>query len=500
MTRCVAAAGLALLSLCGISCRSSGVVKIGSKEFTESVILGDLAAQLAGTAYPAVTHLKALGGTRVLWDAIVNGDIDLYPEYTGTISREILSGKNLQGDNAVAETLAHYGIRMSGSLGFDDSYALGMSESAAARLNITKISDLRRHPDLHFGFSNEFMDRSDGWAGLRRHYLLPQRNVSGLEHQLAYRALESGAIAATDLYTTDADILYYHLRVLQDDEHFFPKYTAVLLYRADLVRTAPQAVQAILRLQGRIGPQAMTKMNEQVKLEGVPPEKVAAEFLAGSLSVRPAVESHGLLERLLLRTREHVFLVSVSLLSAIFIAVPLGVLAFLQEAPGQVILAVVGIIPTVPSLALIVFMIPLLGIGNVPAIVALFAYSLLPIVRSTHAGLKDIPLPIRESAETLGLPRLACLRLVELPMASRSILSGIKTSAVINVGTATLGALIGAGGYGQPILTGIRLNDIELILEGAVPAALLALVVQGLFDLLEIIVVPKGLRVKPEGY
>ena len=153
-----------------------------------------------------------------------------------------------------------------------------------------------------------------------------------------------------------------------------------------------------------------------------------------------------------------------------------------------------GVIQTIPSLALIVFMIPLLGIGNVPAIVALFLYSLLPIVRNTHTGLKDIPTPVRESAEALGLPRGARLRLVELPMAARSILSGIKTSAVINVGTATLGALIGAGGYGQPILTGIRLNNLELILEGAVPAALLALGVQGAFDLLELILVPKGLR------
>ena len=100
-----------------------------------------------------------------------------------------------------------------------------------------------------------------------------------------------------------------------------------------------------------------------------------------------------------------------------------------------------------------------------------------------------------ESARALGLPPLARLRLIELPMASSMILAGIKTSAVINIGTATLGALIGAGGYGQPILTGIRLDDIGLILEGAVPAAVLALVVQGLFDLAEKVVVPMGLRV-----
>jgi osmoprotectant transport system permease protein len=163
-----------------------------------------------------------------------------------------------------------------------------------------------------------------------------------------------------------------------------------------------------------------------------------------------------------------------------------------------VILAIVGIVQTIPSLALLVFLIPFLGIGGLPAMVALFLYSLLPIVRNTYAGLHDIPIQIRESAEALGLRAAARLRLVELPMAARAILAGIKTSAVINVGTATLGALIGAGGYGQPILTGIRLDDLGLILEGAVPAAVLALLVQGLFELAERWLVPRGLRLKGE--
>ena len=131
-------------------------------------------------------------------------------------------------------------------------------------------------------------------------------------------------------------------------------------------------------------------------------------------------------------------------------------------------------------------MIPWLGIGAKPALVALFLYSLLPIVRNTATGLRDIPVSLRESAEALGLPARARLLRIELPMASRSILAGIKTAAVINVGTATIGALIGAGGFGQPILTGIRRDDLSMILfEGAIPAALLALAVQGAFDLAE---------------
>jgi osmoprotectant transport system permease protein len=143
-------------------------------------------------------------------------------------------------------------------------------------------------------------------------------------------------------------------------------------------------------------------------------------------------------------------------------------------------------------------MIPLLGIGFKPSIAALFLYSLLPIVRNTYAGLQNIPPHIRESAEALGLPPQSRLWLVELPIASRTILAGIKTAAVMNVGFATLGALIGAGGYGQPILTGIRLDDIGLILQGAIPAAGLALLVQGLFEVAERVVVSKGLRLEVE--
>ncbi|MEJ2387408.1 MAG: ABC transporter permease [Chromatiaceae bacterium] len=187
---------------------------------------------------------------------------------------------------------------------------------------------------------------------------------------------------------------------------------------------------------------------------------------------------------------------AISLSAAVLVAVPLGIAAARRPRWGHVILGLVGIVQTIPSLALFVFMIPLLGIGGPPAVAALFLYSLLPIVRNTHAGLTGVRAEVRESAEVLGLSANARLRLVELPLAARSILAGIKTSAVLNVGTATLAALIGAGGYGQPILTGIRLDDLGLILQGAVPAAALALLVQGLFELIEPLVVPRGLRLK----
>lgn len=333
-----------------------------------------------------------------------------------------------------------------------------------------------------------------GWPALRARYGLPHGDVRGLDHDLAYRGLAAGDIDAIDVYTTDAEIAYYGLRVLADDRGHFPHYGALVLYRLDLRDRAPRVVAALDRLAGRIDEATMSRLNAAAKIERVAEARIAADFVSATFGIRTEIVEDGFARRLLDRTLEHLGLVAVSLAAAIVVAIPLGIFAARRPRLGQAILAVVGIVQTVPSLALLVFMIPLFGIGAGPAIVALFLYSLLPIVRNTHAGITDVPAPLAESAEAMGLPAGARLRLVELPIASRAILAGIKTSAVINVGTATLGALIGAGGYGQPILTGIRLDDTALILEGAVPAALLALVVQGAFDAAERRLVPRGLR------
>lgn len=472
-------------------------LKIGSKKFTESVILGEIATQAAKRSDKNAVHLKELGGTRVLWDALLKGDIDIYTEYSGTIKQEIFSGK-FSTDHELINALAKLNIKMSRSLGFNDTYALGMKRSLANKLKIESISDLSKHSALHFGFSNEFMDRNDGWKGLRETYNLPQKSVSGLDHDLAYRGINSGDIDVVDLYSTDAEIDYYDLKVLKDDRYFFPEYKAVFLYRRDLEDKSPRALAEILKLEFAIPDSTMIKMNEKVKIEGETERTVAAEFIQNYFGFRGTFEKETVISRLWENTKQHLYLVSISLFAAILISVPLGIISYKKKKYGNIILSVVGIIQTIPSLALLVFMIPLLGIGSGPAILALFLYSLLPIVRNTHSGLQSIPEQIRESALAIGLPAGARLRLVELPLASRSILSGVKTSAVINVGTATLGALIGAGGYGQPILTGIRLDNISLILQGAIPAALLALIVQGAFDLLEKVIVPGGLKIKQD--
>jgi osmoprotectant transport system substrate-binding protein/osmoprotectant transport system permease protein len=478
--------------------RTLPVVKIGSKAFTESVILGEMVSVLVNNAGAQPVQRRELGGTRVLWNALLKGDIDIYPEYTGTITQEILAGQGIDGEDGIRKALATQGIMMTSSLGFSDNYAIGMKKETCEKLHITNISDLRKHPELRLGFSNEFMDRTDGWPGLRKHYGLPQKHVYGMDHDLSYRGLEAGSIDATDLYSTDAEIQYYDLCVLKDDLHYFPVYSAVILYRKDLTQRAPKVMAELSKLEGQITESAMTEMNALAKLGKIPESRIAADFLVKKLSIRGRTRIDSVVERLWQHTLEHLYLVGISLIAAILVSIPLGIIASKRPKIGQVILGFAGLVQTIPSLALLVFMIPLLGIGGPPALAALFLYSLLPIIRNTYVGIRDIPSDIGESAEAIGLPPRARLWLVELPMASRAILAGIKTSAVINVGTATLGALIGAGGYGQPILTGIRLDDIGLIMQGAVPAALLAVLVQGVFELAERFFVPKGLRL-PQG-
>ena len=468
-------------------------VAVGSKSFTESVVLGEVAAALARDAGADVRHRREVGGTRVVWGALLRGDLDAYPEYTGTLAEELFAGQDVSTPERLAAALADVGVRATQPLGFNNTYAIGMTEARAAALGVETVSDLGAHPALRLGFSNEFLDREDGWPGLRRAYRLPHADVRGLDHDLAYRALAAGDLDAVDLYATDAEVAYYGLRVLRDDRAFFPRYDAVLLYRADLAERAPAVVDAWGRLAGSLSADSMAALNGRVKVGGETEAAVAASFVR-RLGVDVEVATVGRAGRVWQRTQEHLALVGLSLAAAIAVAIPLGVAAAKVRWLEGPVLGVVSVAYTVPSLALLVFMVPLLGIGAPPALAALFLYSLLPIVRNTHAGLVGIAPDLAESAAALGLPGGVRLRRVELPLAAPSVLAGVQTSAVINVGTATLGALVGAGGYGQPILTGIRLDDVGLILEGAVPAAVLALAVQGLFSLAGRVLVPRGLR------
>ncbi len=465
-------------------------IVVGSKKFTESYVLGEIAKTTLQNAGFAAEVRQGMGGTIILWQALQGGEITLYPEYTGTIDEEILKTKQPLSTDQMGALLRQRGVGMTGELGFNNTYALVMRRDRAAKLGIGKISDLRNHPDLIPGLTHEFLDRQDGWTPLSARYGLQMRNVRGIDHALGYAALANGSIDLKDAYSTDARIAENDLVVLDDDLHFFPQYKAVFLYRLDM---DTRAVAVLETLVGTLDEARMTRLNSEA--ERTKNYALAAALYFGQKTVSPSNDLIGNIERWTLR---HLELVGASLFLGIIAGIPLGIRASRPGPVSNFILATSGVIQTIPSLALLALLVPLpfFGISPVTAIFALFLYSLLPIVRNTATGLQDIPMGVRESAAALGLEPHAQLWKVFLPLASRTILAGVKTSAIINVGTATLAALIGVGGLGEPIISGLNLNDYNTILQGAIPAALLALLVQFFFDGLDRIFVPKGLRLK----
>ncbi len=497
------------LLLVNIAPASAPTLRVGSKAFTESYVLGEIAKRTLENAGFTVEHKQGRGKTGIVWEALKSGAITCYPEYTGTISEELLKVKGDITTGEMQKELEPFGIGMTGELGFNDTYALAMRKEQADRLNIHKISDLKSHPDLRVALTHEFLERKDGWKPLAARYGLNMASVVGVEHTLGYDALLAGKADIKDAYSTDAMLASGSFTVLQDDLGYFPKYKAVFLYRLE----APiKAIVALRTLEGRIDETRMIRMNSEAEKtkdfataaglffdHGFLNSTAATAEKKSTASGAPASADWVVfLHKLSGWTLRHLELVGISLFFAILVGVPLGVVAGRPGPISQIILGVTGMIQTIPSLALLALLvsIPLLGIQIQTAILALFLYSLLPIVRNTATGLQDIPITMRESAIALGLEPMAQLRKVYLPMASRTILAGIKTSAIINVGTATLAALIGQGGLGEPIVSGLAINDNRTILEGAIPAAILALLVQGGFDLLDRVLIPKGLRLK----
>lgn len=494
----------------GSAC-AAPVLNVGSKRFTESYILGEIirhTAQSAGEA--GAVHQRGLGNTAIVLSALRTGSIDVYPEYTGTIAREILKLDDVPALPELNARLAPLGIAVSVPLGFENTYALAMRTDDARARGIARLSQLQTHKDLRLGLSQEFLGRSDGWPGLKRAYDLPFASPRGLDHGLAYEAIAGGQVNVIDIYSTDAKIDKYGLTVLADDRHFFPRYEAVLLHRADLPLRLPATWAAITKLAGRIDDAAMRRMNAAAELEGKDFAAVAAEFAVRASGASATMESRGaapsdLWHKLFAPDfmrlgAEHLALVFASLAASVVLGLPLGILAAKRPMTRGLILGASGLVQTIPALALLAFLISLTGrIGAAPAFIALTLYALLPIVRNTHAGLSQIPRGMKQAAQSLGLAPGTILHRIELPLAAPTIWAGVRTSAVINVGTATIAAFIGAGGFGERIVTGLALNDHVTLLAGAIPAAALALVVEALFGWGQRLATPRGLRVASSG-
>jgi osmoprotectant transport system permease protein len=473
---------------------ASQTIKIGSKHFHESYILAEIMAQLLEDSGFKVERKYGLGGTLICYQALVNGEIDIYPEYSGTIEQAILKLPQLVSYEQLQNLLLQkHSLELLDTFGFNNTYALTVRAELAKQQQLKTLSDLRSHPNLRYGLSYEFIKRTDGWGALARAYGLTARPV-GMEHVLAYPALAQNQIDVMDVYSTDAEIQKYGLVMLQDDKGFFPNYLAAPLVRGDL----PQEAKAILtKLVGKIDEPEMQRLNAEVALSGKSISETAGGFLK---KIGQSKDAAALPENkwwtLAHRTWVHLKLTALALLAAMLLAIPFAVLIYRLPGISRPIMYIVGLLQTIPSLALLALMIPFFGIGVKPALIALFLYALLPILRSTFAALNAIDPILRKVATGMGLTVWQRLRYVEIPLASPNILAGIRTSAVILIGTATLAAIIGAGGLGEYIFTGVSLNDPYIIMWGAIPAAILAIIVELTFEGVEKLIIPKHLLQK----
>ena len=479
-------------------------LRIGSKRFTESYILAQVMAQVAATHTATPPRvLQGLGNTAIVYEALRSGSIDLYAEYAGTISLEILKSPTAMSVPQMQQALAALGLGVGVPFGFNDGYALTMRDAQAEQLGIRTLSDLARHPGLRLGLSNEFIGRADGWGGLVREYGFRQ-TPSGLDHGLAYDAITRGHTDVIDIYTTDAKIDALGLRVLVDDRNYFPRYDALILYRLDVPQRFESAWSALQKLTGSIDEKAMIAMNARAELEGAPFDVIARDHLSKSAgqgnaapqgldgTASPASTNKASFWSKLFGpdlwrlTWQHISLVGFAVLIAMLVAIPAGVLVSARPRAKALVLAVTGLLQTIPSLAMLAVLISMTGrIGTAPALLALTLYALLPIMRNTCTGLGEVPGGLRLSAMALGLTSRQSMQLIELPLALPAIVAGVRTAVAIAIGTATIAAFIGAGGYGERIVTGLALNDHELLLAGAIPAAALALLSELVFEGLE---------------
>ncbi len=510
---------LALLTHAGASAEPPSQderIVIGAKNFAESRLLAEIMAQLIEARTDLRVERRAnLGGTTVVFSALRSGEIDLYPEYTGTGWSVLLSRRDPVSDPLRAfvgvqrEFEERWDLRWLDPFGFSNSYALAMPRERAEALGIRRISDLSDHAQaLRVGFSHEFLERDDGYPGLSTTYSLTLPDSRGMEHGLAYQALADGELDMVDTYTTDGKLARYDIRLLEDDRHFFPPYDAAPIIRGETLRAHPELSPVLRRLAFAISDEQMRALNHAVEVERRSFEEVAREYLVerellDDVSVQShAADTRGVLALLwdrrgetLSLVLEHLALTGIAVLLAVSLAVPMGLWLTRHERWAGPVIGTTGVIQTIPSLALLAFMIPIpgLGLGKTSAVVALLLYALLPIVRNTHAGVRGVDPELTEAARGMGLRDAQVLRLVELPLAVPTIMAGIRTSTIISIGVATLAAFIGAGGLGDPIVTGLQLNDSRLILAGALPAAALAVIADALLGRLERALTPRGL-------
>lgn len=510
----VASAGLVALRAQSRAIDLARPVVVGSKPFGESYLLAEMFAQIMEARGVPVSRRFGLGGTEIVFPALQQGAIDVFPEYTGSGLLVILKAPMAADPQQVFDTVSRefqrrFDVRWLAPLGFENTYAMSVRTETAERLGLKTLSDAARvSRELRAGLTADFIGLPDGLPMLRRVYGIEPKSVNALAVAVKYQALVAGEVDLIDAYSTDGFLARYPLTVLQDDKHAFPPYDAAAVVRGALAREQPAAIAALSELSGRLDVVRMRRLNAEVEVEGRPAADVARRALAdlGLTEAAPvrvddtAPPDRSLGAYLWMRRGEigrmslrHLWLAGLSLALAVVLGVALG-LFVARRAAGEIVTRGVGLLQTIPGIALLAFMLPVLGIGTVPALTALVLYSLYPIVRGTVTGIRQADSGAVHAAHALGMTPRQVLRWVELPLAMPVVMAGIRTAAVINVGTATLAAFVGAGGLGDPIVAGLALADTHMVLSGAIPAAVLAVVVDLVLARVQRWLTPAALR------
>jgi osmoprotectant transport system permease protein len=472
--------GLILLAIVTVTAHAEPLV-IGSKTFAESYILAEAGAQLLESRGFEVERRFGLNGTKIAFEALKNEAIDIYPEYTGTITEVILARPKLKELGDIRYALKARGLQLLEPLGFNNAYAIAASTISAKRYSLRKISDLLTAPPLRIALPHEFLNRQDGWPGLQAHYAF-ERAADGIDHGLAYEAINSDQVDLIAVYTSDGQIERSDLVILEDDQEFFPEYLAAFLTRSNVDRKALETLEA---LSGRLSDRRMRELNLAVLDPDASYADIANDFLREEGLISTTGGGRTMLDELVRNTQRHLKLTGIALAFAIVTGVGIAAFVYPHKRLADTFLYLTGLLQTIPSIALLALLIPIVGVGQTPAIIALFLYSLLPIARSTITAMLAIPPGYRQVAAAMAMTRAQEMKYVLMPLAMPHVIAGIRTAAVLSIGTATLAAFIGAGGLGDPIVTGLALNDTRLILQGAIPAALLAILTEIGFGFVE---------------
>ena len=480
--------------------QQSSVVRVGCKNFTEQEILGELVAQLIEQHTDLTVERRfGLGGTDICHAALVAGELDIYVEYTGTALLNVLREGVINDSDSAFRIVAsmyrdQFDLEWLPPIGFNNTYAIAVRGDQADANGWTSISDLAgAAKELEAGFTSEFMERPDGYPGLRRVYDIEFGRAIDLDPGLMYRALADGEVDLICAFATDGRIDEYDLRVLGDDRRFFPPYDAAPVVRGDLLRENPEVRDAMIGLTRTLSDEEMRQLNFAVDVLRREPRDVARRWLDGRAidaadsnddRHEVATDRHGLVGlfasrrvEVLQKTGEHLLLTLMGVLIAMGLGVPTGIMIHRVAPARGPVLALTEVVQTIPSLAMLAFLFAIYGLlGATPAVTALVLYALLPIVLNTFTGLREVPPEVLEAADGVGMSSRQRLRLVELPLAAPVMIAGIRTATVLTVGIATLCTYIGAGGLGDFIARGLSRNDPRLTLLGAVPAAIMAVV------------------------